>query len=44
MMNLSAQKTVEDNRFLSTPNTPIYIELPNEKFNSLSPELNTRKA
>lgn len=38
MNNLSNNKVVEDSRFLSN-NRPIYIELPNEKYNSISPDL-----
>lgn len=43
MMNLTMQKELEANRFLTTTNTPIYIELPNEKSNSLSSEQNFKK-
>lgn len=42
MKQLNAQKVVEENRFLSTNNHPIYIELPNEKYNQESPDLNVR--
>ncbi|KAJ8960315.1 hypothetical protein NQ318_004047, partial [Aromia moschata] len=43
MNHISAQKAVDDSRFLSGSNRPIYIELPNEKYSSLSPDLNARK-
>lgn len=40
--SLSANKLSNDHQFLSN-NRPIYIELPNEKYTSVSPELNDKK-